>query len=60
MDGAQLAGTPGPGDRDSDSASRRRADDVPSEERELMEGIREAVVTRMPFGKYGPAAFPPY
>lgn len=25
-----------------------------------MEGIREAVVTRMPFGKYGPAAFPPY
>lgn len=60
MDGAQPAGTPGPGDRDSDNASRRRADDVPSEERELMEGIREAVVTRMPFGKYGPAAFPPY
>ncbi len=48
------------GGGDVPHASRRPADDVPSEERALMEGIREAVVTRMPFGKYGPAAFPPY
>lgn len=35
------------------------AKDMNDDERELLRGLREAATTRMPFGKFGPAGYPP-